>query len=196
MGHHFIRARHGHRAFAGAGWGPNYYYPGYYDDYNDYDSGDGREEVLPPPIPQAAAPHEPAAPVKSPEALVMELRGDHWVRLTGMGPMEIAGQSSGAQSEGSRSAETKGPSASLRAQEVRELPPALLVFRDGHQEEAAKYTIVGSTIYLKRDYWSTGEWTRKVAIADLNLAATLQANQARGANFSLPSRPSEVVVRW
>jgi hypothetical protein len=194
-GHHFVRARHGHRVFAGAGLGPNYY-PGYYDDYDDYDSDGGRGEVLQPPIPHAVAP-APATPVKSPEALVMELRGDHWVRLTGMGAIENTGQSGGPQSEqGSGGARRKGPVASVRAQEIRELPPAVLVFRDGHQEEAAKYTIVGSTIYLKGDYWSTGEWTRRVAIAELNLAATLQANQARGANFSLPSRPSEVIVRW
>jgi hypothetical protein len=196
MGHHFVRVRHGHRHLSGAGSGPNYYpyYPGYDDDYGGYDSEDGGGEALPPPIQQAAATPSPATPVKPPEALVMELRGDRWVRLTGMGPIEISGQPSDAQ--GNRAAQTKGPVASVRTQEVRELPPAVLVFRDGHQEEVAKYTIVGSTIYLKRDYWSTGEWTRRVAIAELNLTATLQANQARGANFSLPSRPSEVIVRW
>jgi hypothetical protein len=32
------------------------------------------------------------------------------------------------------------------------LPAAVLVFRDGHREEVAKYTIVGGIIYLKADY--------------------------------------------
>jgi hypothetical protein len=82
-----------------------------------------------------------------------------------------------------------------RPQPPSELPPAVLVFRDGHQEEAAKYTIVGTTIFIKADYWSSGSWTRKVPIADLDLAATLKLNQERGAKFTLPSRSSEVIFR-
>ena len=75
------------------------------------------------------------------------------------------------------------------------LPPAVLVFRDGHQEEAAKYTIVGSTIFIKTDYWSSGSWTHEVPIVQLDIPATLDANQARGTKFSLPSRPGEVMMR-
>ena len=75
------------------------------------------------------------------------------------------------------------------------LPPAVLVFRDGHQEEAAQYTIIGKTISIKSDYWTTGSWTRTVQISALNLPATLQANQSRGSNFRLPSRPTEVILR-
>jgi len=71
----------------------------------------------------------------------------------------------------------------------------VLVFRDGHQEEVRKYTIIGTAISVKTDYWSTGSWTRNIPIADLDLAATLQLNQERGAKFTLPSRPSEVIVR-
>ena len=71
----------------------------------------------------------------------------------------------------------------------------MLVFRDGHQEQAAKYTIVAGTIYLKGDYWTTGSWTRSIPVAELNIAATLQLNQQRGVKFTLPSRPSEVIVR-
>jgi hypothetical protein len=56
-------------------------------------------------------------------------------------------------------------------------------------------TIVGSTIFMKSDYWSSGSWTREVPIAQLDIPATLQANQARGARFSLPSRLGEVMMR-
>jgi len=122
----------------------------------------------------------------------MELRGDHWVRLTSYGPMDIPGQSGEPQSV---TQQGKGTVVSRAAQAPSELPPAVLVFRDGHREEVAKYTIVGTTISVKTDYWKTGSWTRKIPIAELNLAATLQANQERGAKFSLPSRPSEVIVR-
>jgi hypothetical protein len=196
VGGPFARTRHRRRAFAGSGYGPNYYpyYDGYYDSgyYSDYDSQDaGREEPQPFRAP-TAAPAQPATPSKPAESLVMELRGDHWVRLTSYGPMDIPGQSGEAQSG---AAHAKGTVASHAAQTQSELPPAVLVFRDGHREEVAKYTIVGTTISVMTDYWKTGSWTRKIAVAELNLAATLQANQERGAKFSLPSRPSEVIVR-
>jgi hypothetical protein len=122
----------------------------------------------------------------------MELRGDHWVRLTSYGPMDIPGQSGELQPGAPQGKQTV---ASRAAQTPSELPPAVLVFRDGRREEVAKYTIVGTTISVKTDYWKTGSWTKKIPIAELNLAATLQANQERGAKFSLPSRPSEVIVR-
>jgi hypothetical protein len=197
VGRAFGRTRHGRRAFAGLGYGPNYYpyFDGYYDSdyYSDYDSQDATVEAPPSPFrAQAAAPAPPANPPKPAESLVMELRGDHWVRLTSYGPMDIPGQSSELQSG---APQDKGSAASRAAQTPSELPPAVLVFHDGHREEVAKYTIVGTTISIKTDYWSTGSWTRKIPIAELNLAATLQANQERGAKFSLPSRPSEVIVR-
>ena len=69
------------------------------------------------------------------------------------------------------------------------------MFRDGHQEEASKYTVVNKTIYIKSNYWSSGSWTRKIPIAELDLPATLQANQARGAKFTLPSSPGEIMMR-
>jgi hypothetical protein len=192
LGRHFAGMRRG-RHFAGSGFGPNYYpyydsgyYPYDSDYYPDYDYQDEAGEAPPPPFRvQTAAPAPPANPPKPPEALVMELRGDHWVRLTSYGPMAIAGEAGESQS-----GRVSGP-----AQASSELPPAVLVFRDGHREEVTKYTIVGTTISIKTDYWSTGSWTRKIQIADLNLAATLRANQERGAKFSLPSRPSEVIVR-
>jgi hypothetical protein len=188
--------RHGRRAFLGSGFAPNYYpyYDSYYDsDYPDYDSQDEAGEEPPQPFrPQAAPPTLPTNAPKAPESLVMELRGDHWVQLTSHGPMAVAEESSDPSSGAARA---KGTVASVRTPAPSELPPAVLVFRDGHQEEVAKYTIVGTTISIKTDYWSTGSWTRKIPVADLNLAATLQANQERGAKFSLPSRPSEVIVR-
>ena len=71
----------------------------------------------------------------------------------------------------------------------------MLVFRDGHQEEIRKYVINGATIYTSADYWSTGSWTRRVQIAALDIPATLKLNHDRGANFTLPSGPHEVMIR-
>ena len=190
----FVRMRSGQRAFARSG--PNYY-PYYFSDYSsDYDSHDEPLQTPSAPFPlRPTAPEPPATPTKLPESLVMELRGDHWIRLTSFGPMEIAARSSEPKSgRFNGPVQVKVPIRSELAQVPGE-PPAVLVFRDGHQEEAAKYTIIGTTLWIKTDYWSTGCWARKIPISELNVAATLQANHERGANFSLPSRPSEVIVR-
>jgi hypothetical protein len=198
------RGHHGRRGFYGSGFGD--YYP-FYDDDTD---GGGE----PPPAPivmQAAAPASPApAQAKASESLVMELRGNHWVRLTSYGPQEFGSQpatlQSVSQSPAGQPGSHVGPSrlagrsASGQAppeetEPPAKLPPAVLVFRDGHQEEAAKYTIVGSTIFIKTDYWSSGSWTHEIPIVQLDIPATLRANQARGTKFSLPSRPGEVMMR-
>jgi len=201
VGGRFVRMRGGRRAFARSG--PNYYpyysnyYPYYFSDYHpDYDSQDETGQAPPAPFrEQPAAPESTANSPKLPESLVMELRGDHWIRLTSFGPMEIAGQSGEPQSgRVNGPVPVKVPVPSEPAQVPSE-PPVVLVFRDGHQEQAAKYTIIGTSLWIKTDYWSTGSWTRKIPISDLNLAATLQANHERGAKFTLPSRPSEVIVR-
>ena len=196
VGGHFVRMRHG-RPAAYYGYGPNYYpyyEPGYYPSDDAYD-----ETAETPPVPfraQTSAPTPSANPPKSTEFLVMELRGDRWVRLTSYGPMDIAGESSEPQPARTGSpAQAEGHGTSVHAQAPSQLPPAVLVFSDGHQEEAAKYTIVGMTIWIKTDYWRTGSWVRKIPISDLNLDATLHLNQERGAKFNLPSRPSEVIVR-
>jgi len=175
---HAQRRRH---FYAYGGYGPYFYYP-------DYDYEDGPTEP-PPPVRAAAPPVAPPENSKPAESVVVELRGDHWVRLTSTGPVEIIGKAPSAGAPlGALSAFDNSPAASP-------LPAAVLVFRDGHREEAAKYTIVGGIIYLKADYWTTGSWTRKIRVTDLDVPATLTANNDRGAKFSLPSRPSEVILR-
>jgi hypothetical protein len=202
------RNHHGRRGFYGSGFGDNY---SFYDPYDE--TNGGGEPPSGPIVTQVGAPVSPApTQAKASESLVMELRGDHWVRLTSFGPQEPGGQparfpsvsqSTPAQPDSqARRPSTRraaraasGEGSPEEAHHSAELPPAILVFRDGHQEETAKYTIVGSTIFIKSDYWSSGSWMREVPIAQLDIPATLQANQTRGARFSLPSRPSEVMMR-
>jgi len=172
--------------YAYAGYGPYFYYP-------DYDYDEGAVEAPPPPVRAAAQPAAPVETSKPADSVVMELRGDRWVRLTSTGPVEVLGKVSPAGA----------PSGSLSAFDLTPpaapLPAAVLVFRDGHREEATSYTIVGGIIYLKADYWTSGSpnpsWTRKIRVLDLDVPATLKANNDRGAKFSLPSRSSEVILR-
>src|SRR5262249_47000744 len=151
-----------------------------------YDYEDGAVEE--PSTPEAAAPAPPPEIHRAADSVVMELRGDRWVRLTATGPVEVVGQ---VPSPTTHSAVLP---AFDQAPAAPPLPAAILVFRDGHKEEAARYTIVGDTLYLKADYWSTGSWTRKVAISDLDIPSTLKLNSEHGTRFALPSRPSEVIL--
>lgn len=56
----------------------------------------------------------------------------------------------------------------------------VLVYRDGKKEEVSNYAIVGDQLF---DF-SDGK--RKIAISDLDVPATVKANDARGVNFQLP----------
>src|SRR5882672_3007537 len=57
----------------------------------------------------------------------------------------------------------------------------VLVYKDKHKEEVANYAIVGDQLF---DF-TNGR--RKIAIADLDVAATTKANDARGVDFQLPA---------
>jgi hypothetical protein len=75
------------------------------------------------------------------------------------------------------------------------MPPAVLIYRDGHREEVTHYAIIGQALYTRADYWTTGTWTRTIQLAELDLPATLKANHERSVKFDLPSSPDEVVIR-
>lgn len=171
---------------------PYFYYPDY-----DYDYGYEPVTQEPPPpaaVVEAAQPAAPAAP--PPEPLVLEYRDNQWVRVASYGQSPARVQS---VEQGPAPAPVLRSAATGRKEAAQppppELPPAILVFRDGHEEEVEKYTIMGGSIYTSADYWSTGSWTREVPIAELDVAATLKVNQQRGGKLTLPSGPHEVVIR-
>jgi hypothetical protein len=190
----FVRVRRTRRHFAGSAF-VSPFYPDY--DYNDSELGNF-EGPLPQVIAQTAQAPSPA-PVPNPaESLVLELQGDHWVRLTNYGQSQTGQFLQPASQRPSDLPSTTANSTSRQSQtppSPSELPPAVLVFRDGHHEEIGKYVIAGTVIHTSADYWTTGSWTREVQIAALNIPATLKLNQERGANFSLPSGPHEVMIR-
>ena len=151
------------------GYGAPYFYSDYYEPYQE-------EYARPEPPVQPA----PAAEVKNeplPDPVLLELRGNQWVRVTSF---------------------TQAPREKpvLERSRGAEKPlPAVLIYRDGHSEEISSYSIIGRVIYAKSDYWTNGAWTRNIQVADLDIAATMRENEQRGVKFDLPSGPDEVMIR-
>lgn len=157
----------GRNAFFYGGWP---YFPPEYDD-----SYEPAVYVQPPAAPPPSAPQVRQEPV--PDAALLELQGNQWVKVTSF---------TTAQPQAA---------AGIVAVSAKQLPPAILVYRDGHTEEVSSYSIIGTTLYTKSDYWTSGAWSRKIQIADLDLPATIKQNRDRGVNFDLPSGPDEVILR-
>ena len=171
-------------------------------------SGDltGYSVASQPPVIFLQAPQSAEAPPpdRSPspvQPVVIELRGDRYVRVSGT-------EKSGAQMISSdlvaqeMTAQTPNPpripqlsSAATSAATTQDPPAAVLIFRDGHREETSGYTIANGVLYTRGDDYTTGSWTRKIELSSLDLPETLKSNQSRGVRFQLPSFPNEVIVR-
>lgn len=190
--------RRGRGYYAGAGYG-GYGYTPYADSdvlyASDFDpTYEPAEEMGPRVVSREPYPATVLAPpAKSSGGMVLELEGDHWVKMTSSGPPQIVGQAVQVSTPAS-----PGPSAKTRvsapAKPPVEAPRAVLVFRDGHQEEIGQYRIMGGMITVAADYWSTGSWTKQVPVSDLDVPATLKLNGERGTHFRLPSGPNEVMI--
>jgi hypothetical protein len=62
------------------------------------------------------------------------------------------------------------------------IPAVVLVFRDQHKQEIESYAIVGQTL------WNFApQHVEKIPLAELDLAATVKANNERGRSFRVPS---------
>jgi len=147
----------------------------YLDDY-----ADDSTEPAPDRPPQATPPvavREIPSPAPA-EPLVLEVQGDHWVRVD-------HATGSATPRSGLSAYPASAPAAPVAA---------VLVFADGHQEEVSRYMIVGNILYANSDYWTTGTWTKRILLSSLDLPASLRANQARGSKLLLPGGPNEVVI--
>jgi hypothetical protein len=164
---------------------PYFYSPYLYSDDN-YEPAATRQTV-----PQVIVSQAPPLPqVSTPEPLLIEWQGDHWERIS-------SSQSSPRASGPPKESNSRSGVAARNQTAItpRELPPAILVFRDGRKEEVSSYTIMGSVMYTNANYWTDGSWTKKIQLADLDVPATLKLNQERGVKFTLPSGPYEIVIR-
>lgn len=170
--HH--RGFHNNRFFSPF-WSTAYWWD---DSYYPEDGAEVAQQPATPVIVQQAAP-QPVQEVKPASPLLIELQGDRFVRLTGndLNPPLAGGA---AQSAATQSGQ---------------LPPVVLIFRDGHRQNVSSYSIIGPALYASGSYWTNGYWTQKILLADLNLPATMSANQEHGVNFVLPSAPNQVITR-
>ena len=149
----------------------------------------------PPPQPAVIVTQPPAAPAapessSPPQLLVIELRGDHYVRISGE-------PDSQAQliDEPLASAITPEKKADLvRSSRSEQYTVTHLIFRDGHREEVSNYTIVDGVLYVSSSYFTAGAWIRRVELSALDLPETIADNRSRGVPFHLPSAPNEVIV--
>ena len=157
--------------------------------YSDY------VEPSPPPPPkvvivQPANAPEPPSEAKA-EPLLIELQGNHYVRFGGRS--QSLDRSTNAPPDYAEDVHLSASNTQRPSQP--ELPPAILIFRDGHREPVPEYAIIGGTLYATGDYWQSGHWTRNIQLSALNLPATMQANRDAGIKFTLPSAPNEIVTR-
>jgi len=138
----------------------------------------------------------PPAPTAPPEAksepLMIELQGNRYVRFGGTRQSAERGANAAPDYTEANAASS---SRTTQPQPPAELPPTVLVFRDGHREQVPEYAIVGSTIYASADYWQNGHWTKNIQLSALNIPATVSANHDNGVRFILPSAPNQVVTR-
>lgn len=78
--------------------------------------------------------------------------------------------------------------ASTPAPEVKPGEPTVLVFRNGKQQEVTNYAIMGDTLYV----FDKGK--TRIAMADLDIPATIQANDDRGMEFRVPPSSKKKVT--
>lgn len=172
----FLRARFGRASSA-------YLLP-YLDPlYADYLHSTGYPVAAEPPVIMLQAPGaQPFSERTSSPAqpLLIELRGNAYVQISG----DVDPQA--RTIDATRSSEPLPEPANRTA--------AVLIFRDGHQEEISSYTITDGTLYASADYLRSGSWTRKIELTALNLPETVTSNQSRGVPFRLPQAPNEVIL--
>jgi hypothetical protein len=162
--------------------------PYFYDDYpfQGFAAGPASPQVI------LLQPHADTPPESKAEPLLIELRGDRYVRFGGVQKSTEHGIATSPEYAAEIPTES---TVSAKPSPQTELAPAVLIYRDGHREEVSDYAIVGAVMYARGDYWQNGYWTKNIRLAALNISATMKANEDNGVKFTLPSSPNEVITR-
>lgn len=174
-GHGFAN-RPGRFGRAATFWGDPYFYADYPVQSLAYDAPPAPIVVV---QPSAAS----ASQESVPEPVLIEWQGDRYVRSNEEHPQ------SGSQDFAESSATPRAQTADV------DLPPALLVYRDGHREKVGDYVIEHGNLFIRGNLYRDGYWTKNIQLAWLDIPATLKANEQSGVRFVLPSSPNEVVTR-
>jgi hypothetical protein len=190
----FGRAGVGHFPGPGLLLGSPYGYAGYPAVPASVQALEPQVIVVEMPSPAEAAPAEPKS-----EPLLIEWRGDRYVRLSGATANGMMGHGTAVpldyrEPEAAKSMATAGRAAAVELAPP-ELTPVVLVYRDGHRERIREYSIANGMIYARGDYWNDGYWTKKIQLAALDLPATEKASQELGSKFVLPTSPNEVILQ-
>ena len=72
------------------------------------------------------------------------------------------------------------PERAAEPEKAAESNPTVLVFRDGREQEITNYAIMGKTLFVL-----SGE-RMKIPVSELDLDATIAANDKRGIDFRVP----------
>lgn len=70
--------------------------------------------------------------------------------------------------------------------------PTIFIFLDGQRLEARRYMMIGRSLEIT----DVRRRTTSVAVEELDLAATLDANRERGIDLQIPSSPSEILLSF
>lgn len=157
--------------------------------YSDYESGGPYSVDAPPPqviVVQQASDSVPRNPKPAP--LLIELRGDRYVRYGGI--QEKDDPATSTHPDYAAPATAKAPANPPIA------APAVLVYRDGHRDEISDYAIADGVIYVQGSYWQNGSRPRPIPLSTLDSVATMQANHDRGVKFILPSASNVVIASF
>jgi hypothetical protein len=174
-GIHVTTGATGFRHFRSGGFA----YPFFYSDY-------GPESEPPPPAPPVMIERKIIQPDRPTEPLLIEWQGDHFVRY--------GGAAASASPDYAEVASVSPPAkVAARSESSHELPPAVLVYRDGRREKVSDYVITHGILYARGDGYSQA--SRSIQLSALDLATTFRANQDNGVKFVLPESSNDVVTR-
>jgi hypothetical protein len=171
----------GSRHFRSGGFG----YPFFYSDYGEASAGA-------PPAPANFVEKRVFEPERLAQPLLIEWQGDRFVRYGGAQAgappqdyVEVASRTTTAPATRPGTGSDAAP----------EIPPAVLIYRDGHREQVSDYVITRGVLYARGDYLQGAPGMRNIQLSALDLSATFRANEHNGVKFVLPAGPNEVVTR-